>query len=71
MCIRDSSSIVLGVPMNEIKIDMSFIKGILNNEKQQMLVKNIVNFARSTNMNSCIEDVYKRQSGFKGAASGR
>ena len=28
-----SSSIVLGVPMNEIKIDMSFIKGILNNEK--------------------------------------
>lgn len=52
-----SSSIVLGVPMNEIKIDMSFIKGILNNEKQQMLVKNIVNFARSTNMKSCIEGV--------------
>ena len=50
-----SSSIVLGVPMNEIKLDMSFIKGILNNEKQQMLVKNIVNFARSTNMKSCIE----------------
>ena len=43
--------------MNEIKIDMSFIKGILNNEKQQMLVKNIVNFARSTNMKSCIEGV--------------
>lgn len=52
-----SSSIVLGVPMNEIKIDMSFIKGILNNEKQQILVKNIVNFARSTNMKSCIEGV--------------
>ena len=27
------------------------------NEKQQMLVKNIVNFARSTNMKSCIEGV--------------
>lgn len=52
-----SSSIVLNVPMNEIKIDMSFIKGIEDNPKQQALVKNMISFAQQAGMATCLEGV--------------
>lgn len=52
-----SSSIVLNVPMNEIKIDMSFIKGIEDSPKQQALVKNMISFAQQAGMATCLEGV--------------
>lgn len=52
-----SSSIVLSVPMNEIKIDMSFIKGIRTNLKQQALVRSMISFANEAGLATCIEGV--------------
>lgn len=52
-----SSSVVLNVPVDEIKIDMSFVKGITENEKQQCLVKSIIDFANRAGLYSCIEGV--------------
>lgn len=52
-----SSSIVMNVPMNEIKIDMSFIRGIIHNPKNQAMVRSIVDFANRSGINTCIEGV--------------
>ena len=56
-----SSSIVLNVPMNEIKIDMSFIKGIKTNPKQQALVKNMIKFANEAGLATCLEGVEDKE----------
>lgn len=56
-----SSSIVLNVPMNEIKIDMSFIKGIKTNPKQQALVKNMIKFANEAGLTTCLEGVEDKE----------
>ena len=52
-----SSNIVMNVPMDEIKLDMSFIRGIQENPKNQAMVKSIVEFARETGMSTCLEGV--------------
>ena len=52
-----SSTIVLNVPMDEIKIDMSFVRGITENGKKQAMVRSIVDFANECGMNTCIEGV--------------
>lgn len=52
-----SSSIVMNVPMNEIKIDMSFVRGIIDNPKNQAMVRSIVDFANKSGINTCIEGV--------------
>lgn len=52
-----SSNVVLNVPVDEIKIDMSFIKGIQNNKRQQCLVKSIIDFANAAGLMTCIEGV--------------
>jgi EAL domain-containing protein (putative c-di-GMP-specific phosphodiesterase class I) len=43
--------------MDEIKIDMSFIRGIMDNPKNQAMVHSIVDFANKSNMNTCLEGV--------------
>lgn len=52
-----SSNIVMNVPMNEIKIDMSFIRGIIDNPKNQAMVRSILYFADKSNMATCLEGV--------------
>ncbi|MBD5487386.1 MAG: EAL domain-containing protein [Lachnospiraceae bacterium] len=52
-----SSGIVLYAPMDEIKLDMSFIRGITEDAKKQAMVKAIVEFANSSGMSTCLEGV--------------
>lgn len=54
---RASSNIVMNVPMNEIKIDMSFIRGIMDNPTKQAMVRAILYFASKANMTTCLEGV--------------
>lgn len=52
-----SSGIVLHAPMDEIKLDMSFIRGITEDAKKQAMVRSIVEFANSSGMSTCLEGV--------------
>ncbi len=52
-----SSGIVLYAPMDEIKLDMSFIRGITGDAKKQAMVRSIVDFANSCGMSTCLEGV--------------
>ncbi|MCM1087898.1 MAG: GGDEF domain-containing phosphodiesterase [Muribaculaceae bacterium] len=52
-----SSGIVLYAPMDEIKLDMSFIRGITDDTKKQAMVRSIVEFANSSGMSTCLEGV--------------
>lgn len=52
-----SAARVLSLPIDEIKLDMSFVLGIMDNPKQQALVKNILAFATEAGIYSCIEGV--------------
>lgn len=52
-----SSGIVLYAPMDEIKLDMSFIRGITEDAKKQAMVRSIVEFANSSGMSTCLEGV--------------
>lgn len=52
-----SSGIVLHAPMDEIKLDMSFIRGIIEDTKKQAMVRSIVEFANSSGMSTCLEGV--------------
>lgn len=52
-----SSNIVMNVPMDEIKIDMSFIRNIIDNPKNQEMVRSILYFAEKSNMTTCLEGV--------------
>lgn len=52
-----SSNIVMNIPMDEIKIDMSFIRGIMENPKNQAMVHSILEFANKCNMTTCLEGV--------------
>lgn len=52
-----SSGIVLYAPMDEIKLDMSFIRGITEDVKKQAMVRSIVEFANSSGMSTCLEGV--------------
>ncbi len=52
-----SSSIVMNIPMDEIKIDMSFIQNIMDNFKNQEMVRSILYFADKSNMATCLEGV--------------
>ena len=52
-----SSSVLLQTPMDEIKIDMSFIRGITDNQTKQALVRSRVDFANEADLKSCLEGV--------------
>ena len=52
-----SSSMALNLPVDEIKIDMSFIRDIIENEKKQMMVQSIVDFANAVHIKTCLEGV--------------
>ena len=52
-----SSSVLLQTPMDDIKIDMSFIRGITDNQTKQALVRSMVDFANKADLKSCLEGV--------------
>ena len=52
-----SSSVLLQTPMDEIKIDMSFIRGITDNQTKQALVRSMVDCANKADLKSCLEGV--------------
>ena len=52
-----ASSVLLQTPMDEIKIDMSFIRGITDNQTKQALVRSMVDFANKADLKSCLEGV--------------
>lgn len=52
-----SSRVLLQTPMDEIKIDMSFIRGITDNQTKQALVRSMVDFANEADLKSCLEGV--------------
>jgi len=52
-----SSSVLVQTPMDEIKIDMSFIRGITDNQTKQALVRSMVDFANKADLKSCLEGV--------------
>ena len=52
-----SSSVLLQTPMDEIKIDMSFIRGITDNQTKQALVRSMVDLANKADLKSCLEGV--------------
>lgn len=52
-----SSNIVMNIPMDEIKIDMNFIRDIMDNPKNQAMVHSILDFASKSNMTTCLEGV--------------
>lgn len=52
-----SSAMALEMLIDEIKIDMSFIRKILVNKKNKAIVQSMVNFANAVNIKSCLEGV--------------
>lgn len=52
-----SSAMALEMLIDEIKIDMSFIRKILVNKKNKAIVQSIVDFANAANIKSCLEGV--------------
>ena len=52
-----SSAMALEILIDEIKIDMSFIRKILVNKKNKAIVQSMVDFANAANIKSCLEGV--------------
>lgn len=52
-----SSAMALEMLIDEIKIDMSFIRKILVNKKNKAIVQSMVDFANEANIKSCLEGV--------------
>ena len=52
-----SSAMALEMLIDEIKIDMSFIRKILVNKKNKAIVQSMVDFANAANIKSCLEAV--------------
>ncbi len=54
---NSSLSLALELPFDELKVDMSFIKGIKNKPQNQAIVQSIVDYANRTDTETCIEGI--------------
>ena len=54
---NSSLSLALELPFDELKVDMSFIKGIKNKPQNQAMVQSIVDYANRTDTDTCIEGI--------------
>ncbi len=52
-----SASLLLNLPVDEIKLDMSFVRGILDDRKKQLLLKKVIAFANDAGILSCVEGI--------------
>ena len=54
---NSSLSLALELPFDELKVDMSFIRNIQDKPQNQAMVQSIVDYARRTNTQTCIEGI--------------
>ena len=54
---NSSLSLALELPFDELKVDMSFIKDIKNRPQNQAMVQSIIDYAKRTNTEICIEGI--------------
>ena len=54
---NSSLSLALALPFDELKVDMSFIKDIKNKPQNQAMIQSIVDYARRTDTETCIEGI--------------
>ncbi len=52
-----SLSMALAIPVDELKIDMSFVKNIANKPENQQMVRSIVEYGKNISIETCIEGV--------------
>lgn len=55
--VNSSLSLALELPFDELKVDMSFIRDIKNKPQNQAMVQSIVDYAKRTNTDTCIEGI--------------
>lgn len=54
---NSSLSLALELPFDELKVDMSFIRNIQDKPQNQAMVQSIVDYAKRTNTQTCIEGI--------------
>lgn len=58
---NSSLSLALELPFDELKVDMSFIRDIKQKPQNQAMVKSIVDYAKRTNTETCIEGIENKE----------
>ena len=58
---NSSLSLALDLPFDELKVDMSFIRNIKEKPQNQAMVQSIVDYARRTNTETCIEGIENKE----------
>lgn len=58
---NSSLSLALELPVDELKVDMSFIKDIEQKPQNQAMVQSIVDYANRTNTETCIEEIENQE----------
>ena len=58
---NSSLSLALELPVDELKVDMSFIKDIEQKPQNQAMVQSIVDYANRTNTETCIEVIENQE----------
>ncbi len=56
-----SLSMALAIPVDELKIDMSFVKDIVDKPENQEMVKSIVEYGKNISIETCIEGVESKE----------
>ncbi len=56
-----SLSMALAIPVDELKIDMSFVKNIADRPGNQQMVRSIVEYGKNSNIETCIEGVESQE----------
>ena len=58
---NSSLSLALDLPFDELKVDMSFIRDIKQKPQNQAMVQSIVDYAKRTNTETCIEGIENKE----------
>ena len=58
---NSSLSLALELPFDELKVDMSFIRDIKDKPKNQAMVQSIIDYAKRTKTETCIEGIENRE----------
>ena len=58
---NSSLSLALELPFDELKVDMSFIRDIKDKPQNQAMVQSIIDYAKRTKTETCIEGIENRE----------
>ncbi len=58
---NSSLGLALDLPFDELKVDMSFIRDIRKKPQNQAMVQSIVDYAKRTNIETCIEGIENKE----------